>query len=90
MFVLCSRLHILPAQSIELDGEEIFDRKTEGRFPEPKEIKQKIRDRIAPSKDLGHSDVEGKVNSENDTDSEVDDGMDDDEAAETRKYFGVM
>ncbi|KAG7362853.1 selT/selW/selH selenoprotein domain containing protein [Nitzschia inconspicua] len=74
--------------SIELDGEVLFDRKTEGRFPEPKEIKQMIRDRIAPSKDLGHSDVEGKQSRSG---MEVDiEGMDEDEAEEARKYFGVL
>ena len=41
---------------IRLDGEVLFSRKREGRFPEAKEVKQKIRDRIAPGKDLGHSD----------------------------------
>ncbi|HZA28584.1 MAG TPA: SelT/SelW/SelH family protein [Gammaproteobacteria bacterium] len=41
---------------IRLDGEVLFSRKREGRFPEAKEIKQKIRDRVAPGKDLGHSD----------------------------------
>ncbi len=33
----------------------IFSRDVEGRFPESKELKQRIRDRIAPGKDLGHS-----------------------------------
>lgn len=41
---------------IKLDGNLIFSRKTEGRFPETKELKQLIRDKIAPEKDLGHSD----------------------------------
>lgn len=36
----------------------LFDRSEHGRFPEPKELKQSIRDRIAPAKDLGHSDRE--------------------------------
>ncbi|HAK28203.1 MAG TPA: hypothetical protein DCO90_03000, partial [Sphingobacterium sp.] len=34
----------------------IFDRKRAGRFPEIKELKQLIRDLIAPDKSLGHSD----------------------------------
>lgn len=38
------------------DGTILFDRKTEGRFPESKELKQLVRDVIAPDKDLGHSD----------------------------------
>jgi selenoprotein W-related protein len=41
---------------IRLDGELLFSRATEGRFPEAKELKQLVRDRIAPGRDLGHSD----------------------------------
>lgn len=41
---------------IRVDGELIWSRKVEGRFPEAKELKQRVRDRIAPSKPLGHSD----------------------------------
>jgi selenoprotein W-related protein len=41
---------------VRLDREVIFSRKQQGRFPESKELKQLIRDRIAPHKDLGHSD----------------------------------
>lgn len=41
-----------------LDGELIFSRKEAGHFPEAKELKQLIRDRIAPQKSLGHSDRE--------------------------------
>lgn len=44
---------------IRLDGEVIFARSAAGRFPEAKEIKQAIRDRIAPDLDLGHSDRKG-------------------------------
>ncbi|MDZ7933648.1 MAG: Rdx family protein [Emticicia sp.] len=33
-----------------------FDRKREGHFPEIKELKQLVRDLIAPEKSLGHSD----------------------------------
>jgi hypothetical protein len=74
-------------KSIELDGEEIFDRKTQGKFPEPKEIKRMIRDRIAPSKDLGHSDVHGGKTGTIDEEGLVND---DDAAGEARRYFGVM
>ena len=38
---------------VRLDGETVFSRKQEGRFPE---LKRLVRDRIAPDKDLGHSD----------------------------------
>jgi selenoprotein W-related protein len=41
---------------IRLNGELIYSRKEAGRFPESKELKQLIRDRIAPEKPLGHSD----------------------------------
>ena len=41
---------------VRLNGERLWNKKEAGRFPEPKEIKQIIRDRSAPEKDLGHSD----------------------------------
>eukprot|EP00656_Telonema_subtile_P041159 TRINITY_DN4627_c0_g1_i2.p1 TRINITY_DN4627_c0_g1~~TRINITY_DN4627_c0_g1_i2.p1 ORF type:complete len:144 (+),score=23.31 TRINITY_DN4627_c0_g1_i2:205-636(+) len=34
----------------------LWDRKTEGRFPEAKELKQLLRDLVDPCLDLGHSD----------------------------------
>ena len=40
---------------VRLDGELIFSRGREGRFPEAKELKQAIRDRVAPERSLGHS-----------------------------------
>ena len=42
--------------TIFVNNEIIFDRREESRFPEIKELKQRIRDRAAPGKDLGHSD----------------------------------
>jgi selenoprotein W-related protein len=41
---------------VRLDGETIWSRKDEHRFPEMAELKQRLRDRIAPERDLGHSD----------------------------------
>lgn len=41
---------------VRLDGEKLWNKKEAGRYSEPKEIKQLVRDRIAPDKDLGHSD----------------------------------
>jgi selenoprotein W-related protein len=41
---------------VKLDGELIYSRKEAGRFPESKELKQLVRDRIAPDRPLGHSD----------------------------------
>ena len=40
---------------VRLDGRTIWSRKEETRFPELKELKQRVRDRIAPGRDLGHS-----------------------------------
>lgn len=59
----------------------LWDRGEQGHFPQPKELKQMIRDKVAPSKDLGHSDT---------TQLKGVDTIDDDEAEELRKYFGVM
>ncbi len=41
---------------VRLNGEVIFSRKEQSRFPESKELKQLVRDRIDPDRDLGHSD----------------------------------
>jgi len=42
---------------VRVDGEIIFSRKEQGRFPESKELKQLVRDRVAPGMQLGHSDT---------------------------------
>jgi selenoprotein W-related protein len=41
---------------VRLDGETIWSRASEHRFPELPELKQLIRDRIDPGRALGHSD----------------------------------
>jgi selenoprotein W-related protein len=41
---------------VRLDGETLWSRAAERRFPEMAELKQRLRDRIAPDRDLGHSD----------------------------------
>jgi selenoprotein W-related protein len=41
---------------VRVDGVTIWSRKGEGRFPELKELKQRLRDRVAPERELGHSD----------------------------------
>lgn len=38
------------------NGERIWSRKEAERFPEITELKQLVRDQIAPERDLGHSD----------------------------------
>lgn len=43
--------------TIHIDEEKVFDRKVYGGFPEIKELKQIIRDKVAPGKNLGHSDT---------------------------------
>jgi len=42
---------------VRLAGETIFSRKQDGRFPDIKELKQLVRDRVAPGRDLGHVDA---------------------------------
>jgi selenoprotein W-related protein len=42
--------------TISVDGELIWDRKERQGFPEAKVLKQLVRDRIDPERDLGHSD----------------------------------
>jgi selenoprotein W-related protein len=44
------------AYRISINDEIIFDRKVHGGFLDVKELKQLIRDKIAPGKNLGHSD----------------------------------
>ena len=41
---------------IRINDEPVWSRTEKGRFPEIKELKQAVRDRIAPGKDLGRSD----------------------------------
>ena len=41
---------------ITLDGDRIWERTANGGFPEIKILKQLVRDRIAPDRDLGHTD----------------------------------
>lgn len=41
---------------VRLNGTLLFSRKSAGRFPEAKELKQLIRDVIDPVRSLGHSD----------------------------------
>ncbi|HLV68222.1 MAG TPA: SelT/SelW/SelH family protein [Polyangiaceae bacterium] len=42
---------------VRLEGELVWSRAEAGRFPEAKELKQLVRDRVAPGRSLGHSDV---------------------------------
>jgi len=41
---------------VRVSGDTVWSRAKQERFPEMKELKQLIRDRIAPDRNLGHSD----------------------------------
>lgn len=40
---------------VRLDDETIWSRTTQGALPDLPELKRRVRDRIAPDRDLGHS-----------------------------------
>lgn len=44
---------------VSIDDKLLFDRKSEGRFPDPRELRAMIRDHIAPEMGLGHSEPAG-------------------------------
>ena len=41
---------------VRVDKTLIWSRRDRGRFPDAKELKQLVRDTVAPGKDLGHAD----------------------------------
>ena len=41
---------------ITVDDQLVWSRTAEGRFPDIKELKQRVRDCVAPGRDLGHVD----------------------------------
>ncbi len=41
---------------IDVDGAAVWDRKADGGFPDAAVLKQRVRDRIDPQRDLGHAD----------------------------------
>ena len=51
---------LVPASTGEfkilVNGIQVWDRVADEGFPEAKEIKQRVRDLIAPERDLGHAD----------------------------------
>ena len=44
-----------------LEPQLVWSRSAEGRFPESKELKQRVRDVLVPGRSLGHSDSERKA-----------------------------
>ena len=40
---------------VRVQGALLWSRREQGRFPDIKELKRLLRDRVAPDKDLGHT-----------------------------------
>ena len=72
-----------------MNGKTVWDRVEQGGFPEAKELKQVVRETLAPSKDLGHSDSKQKDSDDKDN-PPPDDDVDDEEAASMRAFYGVL
>ncbi len=49
---------------VRVEDEIIWSRKEKGRFPEITELKQLVRDAVAPDKQLGHSDARRRISDE--------------------------
>lgn len=82
--------------TIALDGVVIWDYQDKGAYPPMPELKQTIRDRIDPTKNLGHSDVKIEISLPNvisstnsKTQVEDDDTDDDEDTLQARMFFGV-
>ena len=43
------------AFEVRVEGETVWSRAAEGRFPDIAELKQRVRDKVAPERDLGHA-----------------------------------
>jgi selenoprotein W-related protein len=41
---------------VRVEGDVIWSRKAAGRFPDVKELKQRVRDHVVPDRALGHVD----------------------------------
>jgi selenoprotein W-related protein len=65
---------------IELNGQSVWDRTEKGGFPQITELKQMIRDEVAPTRDLGHADRKTHKSG---------DDLNEDDSASMRNYFGV-
>lgn len=55
-----SRVALEPAEegghfSIRVGEQVVWERKLDGGFPNPKELKQRVRDVLDPERDLGHA-----------------------------------
>lgn len=47
--------------TIQIDGETVWNRKVDGGFPDARQLKQILRDRVWPERDLGHVDRAGRT-----------------------------
>ncbi|MCJ1228819.1 hypothetical protein MMC12_005482 [Toensbergia leucococca] len=65
-------------QNLTIHTARLWDRKTEGAFPETKELKKLVRDVIDPDRDLGHVDGKRKPQQQQDSQpvTEIDAGTD--------------
>ncbi|KAJ2788095.1 hypothetical protein GGI15_000116 [Coemansia interrupta] len=71
--------------AVYVDGDLVYDRKTEGRFPEMKEIKQLVRNKVAPEMGLGHSDSAVKSKEQQTASNECVECIDDSSAGSEAK-----
>ena len=56
LYFLNSDVLVFLLKEIKLNEETVWDRRIDDGFPEAKELKQRVRNKIAPEKSLGHSD----------------------------------
>ncbi|MFT4263016.1 MAG: SelT/SelW/SelH family protein [Nocardioides sp.] len=46
---------------VDVDGQPVWNRKTDGGFPDISELKRRVRDLVAPGRSLGHGDRAAEV-----------------------------
>ncbi|MBF6131880.1 SelT/SelW/SelH family protein [Nocardia otitidiscaviarum] len=55
-----SEVALIPGEGgifrISVDGDQIWERKADGGFPDIAVLKQRVRDKVAPGRSLGHTD----------------------------------
>lgn len=45
---------------VKVNGDVVWDRRVDGGFPQAKELKQRVRDKLEPGRHLGHNDGHNK------------------------------
>ena len=71
-------------KTIEIEEEIVWDRERDDGFPSIKDLKQKVRDSVAPDRNMGH--IDDSPSSESIVDMEIDD----EDAEEMRRFYGVL